>query len=87
MKKIKSLGASSTKLILVVLFLLGGVVSAQSVHPKLKKDGKLRSVKHKTADHHNKEIQKNKNHTVEFKHHSQTENKGFSKKKKKKLVK
>jgi hypothetical protein len=72
------------KLFLVVVFLMGGLVTAQSA-PKLKKDGKYKAKKNKVADHHGRMVEKKKHHKVDWNQHNKVENQAFSKKKKKKL--
>lgn len=85
MEKIKSFSKNCIQIVLVLLFLLGGILSAQTVHPKVEKNGKLKAKKNKPVNHYNKMVKKKKNHAVEWNNHSKAENQTFSKKKKKKL--
>jgi hypothetical protein len=69
--------------VVLMLLLLGSSVYAQTA-PKLKRDGKFKAPKNKVADHTHRAENKKKHHKVDWKHHNQTENQTFSKKKKKK---
>ena len=84
MLKIKSIFHRWPKLLLLLIFLIGGLSTGYS-QTKVQKDGKYKQKKHKSADHHQKEIRKDGKHKKEFRQHSGNQNKTFSKKKKKKL--
>jgi len=71
-----------TKLFVLVLFLTGGVATAQT--HKVEKDGKFKNKSHKSSDHHQKHENKKKHHNTDIRTHVRKEEDGFSKKKRKK---
>jgi hypothetical protein len=85
MERLKLFSKQFAKILVLIVFLAGGVLTAQMEHPKVEKNGKLKSKKTKKVDHHNKMEKKKQHHKVEWNHHSQAENNTFSKKKKKKI--